>query len=61
MQTGHLLLFEHPFVLDGYYLDEVFDIAMPVVEHTPCEGTACVQIVLADELEQFLPRNTVLY
>ena len=34
---------------------------MPVVEHTPCEGTACVQIVLADELEQFLPRNTVLY
>ena len=60
MQACHLLFFEHALVLDGHYLDEVLDVTMPVVEHTTSEGRACVQIVLTDELEQFLARNRVL-
>ena len=38
VQFLHFLLFEHTFVLDGHYLDEVLDVAVPVVEHTACEG-----------------------
>ena len=34
----HLLFFEHAFVLDRHYLDEILDVAVPVVEHATCEG-----------------------
>ena len=60
MQTRHFLLFEHPLVLDWDYLDEVLDVAVPVVEHPPGQGAAGVQVMLADELEQFLARHAVL-
>lgn len=38
VQLFHLLLLEHALVLDGHHLDEVLDVAVPVVEHTTCEG-----------------------
>ena len=38
VQFLHFLLLEHALVLDGYYLDEVLNVAMPVVEHPACEG-----------------------
>lgn len=33
----HLLLLQHPLVLDRNDLDEVFHVAVPVVEHRACE------------------------
>ena len=41
-------------------MDEILDVARPVVEHAACEGGAGVEVMLADELEQFLARNAVL-
>ena len=60
MQARHLLFFEHAFVLDRHNLDKVLDVAVPVVEHTSCQGRACVQIVLTNQLQQFFARYAVL-
>ena len=60
MKLLHLLFFKHAFVLDGDDLDEVFDVTMPVVEHTACEGRARVQVVLTDQFKQLLTTDTIL-
>ena len=59
VQPSHLFFFEHTFVLNGDNLDEVLNDTLPVVEHTTCEGRTRVQVMLADEFEQFLARYTV--
>ena len=38
VELFHFLLLEHALVLDWHHLDEVLDVAVPVVEHTTCEG-----------------------
>ena len=60
MQTCHFLFFEHALVLDGHHLDEVLDIAVPVVKHASCEGRTRMKIVLTDEFKEFLARYGVL-
>ena len=35
-------------------LDEVVYVALPVIEHTTSKSRACVQVVLTNQLEQFL-------
>ena len=61
MKSRHFLLFEYALILDGHYLNEVLDVTVPVVEHATCKGRTGMQIVLTDEFEQFLTRDTVLY
>ena len=45
---------QHFFVFDRDYLDELVGIAWPVIEHGACQFGTGVQVVLADELVQFL-------
>ena len=54
LQFLHLFFLEHALVLDRHYLDEVFNVAVPVVEHGTGEFAARVEIVLADELVKLL-------
>ena len=54
LQFLHLLLLQHFFVFDRDYLDELVGIAWPVIEHGACQFGTGVQVVLADELVQFL-------
>ena len=54
LQLPHLFLLQYFLVLDGDYLDKFVYIAIPVVEHRACQIGACVEIVLADKLVQFL-------
>ena len=61
LQFSVLLFLENAFILDRHNLNEVYHVALPVVEHTSGEGRTCVQIVLTDEFEQFLATNAVLY
>ena len=40
-------------------LDEVFNIAVPVVEHATCQSGSGVQIMLANQFVKFLARDAV--
>ena len=55
-----MLFLQHALILDRHYLDEVFHIVVPVVEHGAGELTACIEIMLADELVQLLAVGAVL-
>ena len=61
MKSRHLLFFQHTFVLYRHHLDEVLYVAVPVVEHPACQGGTRMQVVLANQFQQFLARHTVLH
>ena len=42
LQLLYLLFLQHTLILDRHYLDEVFHIVVPVVEHGAGELTACI-------------------
>ena len=56
-----MLLLEYSLVFDWHYLDEVLYVVVPVVEHGAGELTACVEVVLANQLVQLLAIGAVLY
>ena len=61
LQLLYLLLLENSLILDWHYLDEILYVVVPVVEHGTGELTACVEIMLTNQLVQLLAIGAVLH
>ena len=51
---------QYSLVFDWHYLDEVLYVVIPIIEHGASQLTACVEIVLTNQLVQLLAIGAVL-
>lgn len=60
LQLAHLFFLQYSFIFDRYYLDKFVHIAIPVIQHRPCQFGAGIEVMLADQFMQFLPVRCLL-